>query len=95
VTEVLELRYSKGEHEPESLGACRSDGRAREISEGFFRGSASRPELVNVTRQYLARHGVEAEVEFSWGATEVKAPELVDRDRRADGDRFLARRETS
>ena len=34
--------------------------------------------MVNLTRGYLARHGVEAEVEFSWGATEVKAPDLVD-----------------
>ena len=34
--------------------------------------------LVNVTRTYLAKHNVDAEVEFSWGATEVKVPELVD-----------------
>lgn len=35
-------------------------------------------EVVSLTRQYLAKHGVTAEVEFSWGATEVKAHELVD-----------------
>jgi ATP phosphoribosyltransferase len=35
-------------------------------------------EVVNLTRQYLRRQGVTAEVEFSWGATEVKAHELVD-----------------
>jgi ATP phosphoribosyltransferase len=35
-------------------------------------------EVVNITRNYLRRHGVKAEVEFSWGATEVKAHELVD-----------------
>ena len=35
-------------------------------------------ELVEATRRYLARHGVSAEVEYSWGATEVKAPLLVD-----------------
>ena len=35
-------------------------------------------ELVQATRRYLERHGVEAEVEYSWGATEVKAPSLVD-----------------
>jgi ATP phosphoribosyltransferase len=35
-------------------------------------------EAVNLTRRYLEAHGVQAEVEFSWGATEVKAPELVD-----------------
>jgi ATP phosphoribosyltransferase len=34
--------------------------------------------MVNVTRAYLARHGVQASVEFSWGATEVKVPYLVD-----------------
>jgi ATP phosphoribosyltransferase len=35
-------------------------------------------EVVNITRKYLRRNGVKAEVEFSWGATEVKAHELVD-----------------
>ena len=35
-------------------------------------------ELVNVTRSYLTKNNVDAEVEFSWGATEVKVPELVD-----------------
>ena len=35
-------------------------------------------ELVNVTRAYLEKNNVSAEVEFSWGATEVKVPELVD-----------------
>ena len=35
-------------------------------------------ELVGATRRYLASHGVTAKVEFSWGATEVKPPELAD-----------------
>lgn len=35
-------------------------------------------EIVNTTRQYLKDKGVNAEVEFSWGATEVKVPDLVD-----------------
>jgi ATP phosphoribosyltransferase len=35
-------------------------------------------EVVNLTKKYLKKHGVKAEVEFSWGATEVKAHELVD-----------------
>ena len=35
-------------------------------------------EVVNITKKYLRKHGVSAEVEFSWGATEVKAHELVD-----------------
>ena len=41
-------------------------------------GKTIATELVNVTRSYLDENGVEAEVEFSWGATEVKVPELVD-----------------
>ncbi len=43
-----------------------------------LKGMTIATELVNVTRAYLARHNVDAEVEFSWGATEVKVPELVD-----------------
>jgi len=35
-------------------------------------------EVVNIARNWLEKHNVEAEVEFSWGATEAKAPELVD-----------------
>jgi ATP phosphoribosyltransferase len=35
-------------------------------------------EVVNITKQYLSDNGVSAEVEFSWGATEVKVPDLVD-----------------
>ena len=35
-------------------------------------------ELVETTRRYLASQGVHAKVEFSWGATEVKPPELAD-----------------
>ncbi|WP_269525831.1 ATP phosphoribosyltransferase [Coraliomargarita parva] len=35
-------------------------------------------EVVNTTRNYLKENGVNAEVEFSWGATEVKVPDLVD-----------------
>jgi ATP phosphoribosyltransferase len=35
-------------------------------------------ELVGVTRNYFAKKGVDVNVEFSWGATEVKPPELAD-----------------
>ncbi|MEO5721487.1 MAG: ATP phosphoribosyltransferase [Chthoniobacterales bacterium] len=35
-------------------------------------------ELVETTKRYLARNGVTAKVEFSWGATEVKPPVLAD-----------------
>ncbi len=43
-----------------------------------LRGKRIATEVVNLTRKYLRRHKVRAEVEFSWGATEVKAHELVD-----------------
>jgi ATP phosphoribosyltransferase len=35
-------------------------------------------ELVNTTKRFFAEKGVDVEVEFSWGATEVKVPDLVD-----------------
>ncbi|MBM3744789.1 MAG: ATP phosphoribosyltransferase [Acidobacteria bacterium] len=41
-------------------------------------GKVIATELVETTRRYLAAHGVTAKVEFSWGATEVKPPELAD-----------------
>ena len=41
-------------------------------------GKTIATELVGVTRNFLKDHQVTAEVEFSWGATEVKVPELVD-----------------
>jgi ATP phosphoribosyltransferase len=41
-------------------------------------GKVIATEVVNLTHKYLARHGVNARVEFSWGATEVKVPQLAD-----------------
>ena len=35
-------------------------------------------ELINTTKKYLKKHGVTAEVDFSWGATEAKPPHLAD-----------------
>ena len=43
-----------------------------------LQGKRIATEAVSLTRQYLRRNKVRAEVEFSWGATEAKAPELVD-----------------
>jgi len=43
-----------------------------------LQGKRIATELVSVTKRYLERHGVSAHVEFSWGATEVKVPDLVD-----------------
>ena len=41
-------------------------------------GKVVATELVGATKRYLAKHGVTAKVEFSWGATEVKPPQLAD-----------------
>jgi ATP phosphoribosyltransferase len=44
-----------------------------------LQGKRIATEVVNLTRRWLKKHGVEADVEFSWGATEVKAADrLVD-----------------
>jgi ATP phosphoribosyltransferase len=41
-------------------------------------GKVIATEVVGITKNYLAKHGVSAKVEFSWGATEVKVPQLAD-----------------
>ena len=41
-------------------------------------GATIATELVRATQAYFARHGVKVNVEFSWGATEVKPPRLAD-----------------
>ena len=41
-------------------------------------GKCIATEAVQMTKRFLERHGVVASVEFSWGATEVKVPDLVD-----------------
>ncbi len=41
-------------------------------------GKVIATEVVGITERYFASHGVQARVEFSWGATEVKVPQLAD-----------------
>jgi ATP phosphoribosyltransferase len=43
-----------------------------------LQGKRIATELVHATECYLEKHGVQAEVEYSWGATEIKVPYLVD-----------------
>ena len=43
-----------------------------------LQGKRIATEAVNLTKDYLKMNNVEADVEFSWGATEVKAPKLCD-----------------
>jgi ATP phosphoribosyltransferase len=48
------------------------------VSPNDLEGKVIATEVVGITQKYLARHGVKARVEFSWGATEVKVPQLAD-----------------
>src|SRR5260370_40759831 len=43
-----------------------------------LQGKVIATEAVELVRRHLAQHGVTAEIEFSWGATEAKVPDLVD-----------------
>ncbi len=77
VHEVCELIYSKATSKPYRW--VLAVPRGSEIkSVHDLQGKRIATELVTVTRRYLEKHGVKAEVEFSWGATEVKVPALVD-----------------
>ncbi len=77
VVEVAELVFSKVSREPVRwVLAVPEDSPVREPAD--LAGKHIATEGVNLTRDYLKRHGVEAHVEFSWGATEVKPPRLAD-----------------
>jgi len=77
VVEVAALIYSKQEARPVRwVVAVPNDSPMTSVQD--LRGKRIATELVNTTKKFLAEHGVEAHVEFSWGATEAKCPELVD-----------------
>lgn len=77
VVEVAELCYSKATSNPVRwVVAVPNDSPIQSVKD--LQGKRIATEAVGLTTRYLAEHGVTAEVEFSWGATEVKAPELVD-----------------
>ncbi|MBI5908434.1 MAG: ATP phosphoribosyltransferase [Betaproteobacteria bacterium] len=77
VHEVAELIYSKnGFGKVKLVLAVPEESPIRSVKD--LAGKRIATELVHVTQSYLAKNGVKAEVEFSWGATEVKAPDLVD-----------------
>ncbi len=77
VVEVAELVYARQGLRPVRwVLAVPESSPIRSVRD--LQGKRIATEAVGLTRQYLQKHGVEAEVEFSWGATEVKAPELVD-----------------
>ena len=61
-----------------ALGAGRARSRRTFHTVKDLEGKIIATELVATTKRYLAKHGVKAKVEFSWGATEVKPPVLAD-----------------
>lgn len=74
---VCELQYSKATTQKARwVLAVPNDSAIKSVKD--LQGKRIATEVVNLTRNWLKKHGVKAEVEFSWGATEVKAPELVD-----------------
>lgn len=77
VHEVAELIYSKASSRPYRwVLAVPNDSPIRGPQD--LQGKRVATELVNVTRRYFEKHKVQVNVEFSWGATEVKVPQLVD-----------------
>lgn len=77
VHEVAELIYAKQGMRPVRwVLAVPEDSPIKDVKD--LNGKRIATEAVGLTKRYLAANGIEAEVEFSWGATEVKAPELVD-----------------
>ncbi len=77
VKEIKELPYTKrGPGSMRLVIAVPGDSKIRKISD--LEGKTIASELVNVTRDYLKKKGIKANVEFSWGATEIKAGKLVD-----------------
>src|SRR5882757_1460983 len=77
VAEIGELLYSKQSLAPVRwVLAVPEDGAIQSVKD--LEGKVIATEVVNLTTKYLARHNVSARVEFSWGATEVKVPQLAD-----------------
>ncbi len=77
VHEVCELNYSKATSNPVRwVLAVPNDSPIKTVKD--LDGKRIATEAIGLVKRYLAAHGVTADVEFSWGATEVKAPELVD-----------------
>ncbi len=77
VHEVGEFQFSKATRQKARwVLAVPEESPVKSVKD--LQGKRIATELVNMTRKYLRQHKVKAEVEFSWGATEMKAHELVD-----------------
>jgi ATP phosphoribosyltransferase len=77
VREVAELVFSKVSRRPVRWVLCVPENSPIQ-SVRDLAGKRIATEAVGLTTRYLQRHGVSAKVEFSWGATEVKPPDLAD-----------------
>ncbi len=77
VHEVAELIYAKEGLRPVKwVIAVPNDSKIKTVKD--LKGKRIATELVGFTKRYLKSKGVKAEVDFSWGATEVKPPHLAD-----------------
>ncbi len=77
VVKVADLIYSKrGLGKVKWVLAAPADGKIKSVKD--LEGKKIATEAVNLAKQYLKKNKVNAEVEFSWGATEVKPPRLAD-----------------
>jgi len=77
VIEVAEMVYSKQLSKPARwVLAVKNDADIKTVKD--LEGKIISTELVEVTKAYLAKNGVNAKIEFSYGATEVKVPYLAD-----------------
>ena len=77
VHEVSELVFSKVSRRPVRWVLCvPNDSRVQSVQD--LAGARIATEAVGLTTRFLEQHGVEANIEFSWGATEVKPPKLAD-----------------
>jgi ATP phosphoribosyltransferase len=77
VREVTELRYSKNTTNPvRVVVAVHESASIQSVDD--LRGKRIATEYVRLTERYLKAKDIEAHVEFSWGACEVKVPQLVD-----------------
>jgi ATP phosphoribosyltransferase len=77
VHEICELLFSKVSRRPVKWVLCvPNDSPVKEVKD--LEGKRIATEAVGLTKRFLAKHGVTAKVEFSWGATEVKPPRLAD-----------------
>ncbi|MCX8027386.1 MAG: ATP phosphoribosyltransferase [Thermodesulfovibrionales bacterium] len=77
VVEICELIYGKGGFRPVKwVVAVPNDSPIKTLND--LNGKRIATELVGFTRRFLKSKGIKAQVDFSWGATEVKPPYLAD-----------------